>query len=46
MFLALNTEPANWVIHIAALIAVAQAVFIVWICSVALGFSGAAVKRV
>jgi hypothetical protein len=38
MFLALNTESANWVIHIAALIAVAQAVFIVWICSVALDF--------
>ena len=44
MFLVLNMEPASWVLHVVALASVAQAVFLVWICSVALGYSGQVAK--
>ena len=44
MFLALNMEAASWVVNLVALAAVAQAVFLVWICSVALGYSGQVAK--
>lgn len=45
MFLALNMELEGGIVPLVALTAVAQAVLLVWICSVALGFAGNSTKK-